>query len=322
MKLLITLLSCFTLLCASSAGAQQGQEAQEIRIATGADVGFTYLLVAAEKGFFEKYGITAEYRAFDDGAVALDALLTGESDLNMSSALGGISRRARGGDLYVVATAFITGVNVGLVAGEEISAPEDLVGKKVGYPAGTGGQEYFLRYVEHYGIDRSSLEEVQLSGPEAIAALRRGDIDALFIFEPWMERAVSEVPGMRVVARSGENDIYFQRGFTYFGQRLIEDQELGANVLRAIDEAMQWVKDNPDEAAELGAERYHVSVEDAKRQLARFDYGQRFTAEERAYMESAAQLLIDNGVIDAAPDMNEYLRPEILKSVFPDRVTE
>ena len=299
----------------------EAQQNRQLRISIGADVGFTFAVVAADKGFFEKRGISAQYRIFDDGSVALDALLSGESDVSMSSALGGIARRARGGNLFVTSQICTSGVNVGLVAREAIKEPGDLEGQKVAYPVGTGGQEFFLKYTDYYKLDRSKVKQSQLAGPEALAALSRGDVDAIFIFEPWMERAVNNVKGTRVLAKSGEKSIYFQRCFIFFGQRLAGDPALGGDVLRAIDDAINWIKGNPDEAADLAAKRFHVSVEDAKRALARFDFQQRFFAEDLEYMASAGQLLVDNGVIKEIPSLNSFIQIDTLKAAFPDRVT-
>lgn len=71
----------------------------KIVVATGIDPSFAHYVVAVKKGFFEKEGIDAELRSFDDGNVALDSLLTGAADIGGTSELGGIVRIARGGKL-------------------------------------------------------------------------------------------------------------------------------------------------------------------------------------------------------------------------------
>jgi ABC-type nitrate/sulfonate/bicarbonate transport system substrate-binding protein len=307
---------------AAAAGAAQSADRQKINIATGADVGFSHMLVAAKKGFFAKYGIDADYRAYDDGVVALDALLTGQSDLGMSSSLGGITRRARGGKLYVAATAFRSGVNVGVVVTDKVKSPKDIEGKSIGFPVGTGGQEYFLAFVEHHKLDLSKIKQVFLPAPESVAALRRDDIAALFIFEPWMERAVKEVPGARVLERGSDGKVFDQTAYMFVGQRLVDNKELGANVMRGLVDAVAWMKDNPEEAAKMGSEAFRVPLEDAKKQLARFNFEISFGPDVRKRMESGVLLLKGIKTIEQGPNLDEFLRPELLKAAYPDRVMQ
>jgi hypothetical protein len=82
------------------------------------------------------------------------------------------------------------------------------------------------------------------------------------------------------------------------------------------------MKENPEETAKLGQETFRVPLEDAKRQLARFEFDMRFPPEVRKNMQTAGQLLIDIKVIEKIPNLDEYLRPEMLKAAFPDRVTQ
>ena len=72
------------------AGSAFAQAKPKIVIATGIDPSFAHYVVAVKKGFFEKQGIDAELRSFDDGNVALDSVLTGAADIGGTSELGGL----------------------------------------------------------------------------------------------------------------------------------------------------------------------------------------------------------------------------------------
>jgi len=47
-----------------------------------------------------------------------------------------------------------------------------------------------------------------LQAPRMVAALERRDIDAFFLWEPWLDKAAQLVQGARVLARSGDDDVY------------------------------------------------------------------------------------------------------------------
>src|SRR6516165_11699643 len=69
-----------------------GAPLKKVPTATGIDALFVPFVVAAELKIFEKYGLETSYKPFDDGNVALDALLAGSSDIGATTELGGLSR--------------------------------------------------------------------------------------------------------------------------------------------------------------------------------------------------------------------------------------
>jgi ABC-type nitrate/sulfonate/bicarbonate transport system substrate-binding protein len=74
---------------AAAAGAA---DLKKVPTSTGIDAVFSPFVVAVERRIFEKYGLEGSYKPFDDGNVALDALLTGSSDIGSSSELAGLAR--------------------------------------------------------------------------------------------------------------------------------------------------------------------------------------------------------------------------------------
>ena len=66
-----------------------GAPLKKVPTATGIDALYVPFVVAAELKIFEKYGLETSYKPFDDGNVALDALLTGSSDIGATTELGG-----------------------------------------------------------------------------------------------------------------------------------------------------------------------------------------------------------------------------------------
>ena len=124
-------------------GSTSAADLKKVPISTGIDAVFVPYVVAAERKIFEKYGLETSFKPFDDGNVALDALLTGNSDIGATSELGGLSRWDKGGKLYVTSYSSTSGKQIGLAGREEIKKPEDLIGRTVAYPRASGGHLLF-----------------------------------------------------------------------------------------------------------------------------------------------------------------------------------
>src|SRR5258706_9436979 len=91
-----------------------GAPLKKVPTATGIDALFVPFVVAAELKIFEKYGLETSYKPFDDGNVALDALLAGSSDIGATTELGGLSRRDHGRKLYATPYSPPSGQQIGL----------------------------------------------------------------------------------------------------------------------------------------------------------------------------------------------------------------
>src|SRR5258708_20701572 len=125
------------------AGAN-GAPLKKVPTSTGIDALYAPFVGAAELKIFEKYGLETSFKPFDDGNVALDAILTGSSDIGATTELGGLSRWDKGGKLYVTSYSSTSGQQIGLAGLDDIKKPEDLIGRTVAYPRATGGPLFFL----------------------------------------------------------------------------------------------------------------------------------------------------------------------------------
>jgi ABC-type nitrate/sulfonate/bicarbonate transport system substrate-binding protein len=290
-------------------------EMQRVILSTGIGPEFADLVVAVEKGFFEKYGIEAELKPNVDGNVALDALLSGDADIGGSTEGGGIVRRGAGGDIYVVGAGATSGRSLGILVRGDISQPEDLLGKKIGYTPASGGHYFLERYFRFHGLDLDEVQHVQAAAPELLAAINRGDIDAWPIWDPWRSRALEEVPNTKVIAWNGDNNVYIGTQYWYFSQRMVDDKELGTNAVRALIDAQKFVRDNPEEAAELVADAYELETAAVLKLINVFTWGNvRLDEEIRERIKGAGEFAVRAGLIESVPDLDAYIRPELLEA--------
>src|SRR5262249_54792746 len=139
-------LGCGAGICVLAAPPTGNAAFKKVPTSTGIDAPFAPFVVAAEGKIFEKYDLETSFKPFDDGNVALDALLTGSSDIGATSELGGLSRWDKGGKLYVTSYSSTSRQQIGAASRYDIKKPEDLIGRTVGYPRATGGPPYFLKF--------------------------------------------------------------------------------------------------------------------------------------------------------------------------------
>ncbi len=295
---------------------------QKLPTSTGIDAVFAALVVAAERKIFEKYGLEGSFKPFDDGNVALDAVLTGVSDIGSTSELGGLARWDRGGKLYVTSLMNTSKQQLGVTARAEITKPEDLIGKTVGYPRASAGHYYFGRYVKKYHLPMDQIKVRYLQAPEMVAALERGDVDAFFLWEPWHTKAVQLVKGAHVLARSGDDDVYTLSGYSYYSEGLVNDPARAVAATKALIEASDYCADQQENAAKVVAKAFRIPEADMKLYMSRIKYRMEMPTQlVTNNFTEAAQFAIEQGIIKKTPEWSDFIRPQSMKEAAPDRTT-
>jgi taurine transport system substrate-binding protein len=314
--------SCGAGICALAVPVPAHAALKKVPTSTGIDALFAPFVVAAERKIFEKYDLETSFKPFDDGNVALDALLTGSSDIGATTELGGMSRWDKGGKLYVTGYSSTSRQQIGAAARGEIKKPQDLIGRTVGYPRATGGHLYFMNYVRKYNLPLDKIKVKTLQAPEMVAALERRDIDAFFLWEPWLAKASQLVEGAHVLARSGDDDVYVLTSYNYFSQGLIDDHPRAVAATKALVEATDFCATNLDEAARLTGKAFRIPEADMKLYMSRMVYRTEMPKDVvLANFRNASELALAEGIIKKEPDWNDFIRPQIMKDAAPDRTT-
>lgn len=88
-----------------------------------------------------------------------------------------------------------------MVARDSIKTPQDLIGKKVAVPFVSTGHYSLLAALKSWNIDPSKVQILNLAPPAIIAAWKRGDIDATYVWDPAL--GVAKENG-KVLITSGE----------------------------------------------------------------------------------------------------------------------
>jgi NitT/TauT family transport system substrate-binding protein len=287
--------------------------------ATGLDTYYVPFAITADKKMFEKLGYDFSYKPFDDGSAALDAVITSNADLGGSNQVGALARWDRGGRLFPVATLDWSSTLHALVARQGINKPEDLIGKTIAYPNFSSGHFFFDYYATKYKLPLDKIKVKVVPAPETVVAMDRGDIDAFFLWEPWPTKARELVKGAHVMAWGKDEGLNFSV-YIYFSEGLVKDPERARAVMRTLIESTEYCAANPGEAAKSAAKAFRVSEAEARGYVDKLTFRVELPKKETmANFQEAADFALKVGLIKRMPDWNDFIHPEFIKDVAPDR---
>ena len=140
------------------------------------------MIAKASGAYDEALGMKVNWVSFETGTAMSAAMASGDVQLSVSQGVPPFVVAASGGqDIQVVdvAVSYSDNDNCVVSAGLEIDKDSagELAGKKVAVPLGTAAHYGFLRQMDHFGIDVSTLQVVDMAPPEGAAALGQGAVD-------------------------------------------------------------------------------------------------------------------------------------------------
>ncbi|MFH9740906.1 ABC transporter substrate-binding protein [Streptomyces roseolus] len=161
----------------------------------------------------------------------------------------------------------LIGDNEALVAKPGIGSVKDLVGKKVATPFGSTAHYSLLAALTTAGVEPSSVQTIDLQPQDALAAWKRGDIDAAYVWTPTLNELTEDgkvLVTSRELAEQGKPTADLGVVTNAFAAK---HPDVVTAWIKAQDTAVAQVRTAPDQAAKsIGAE-LGLPAEEAKRQL-------------------------------------------------------
>lgn len=217
------------------------------------------LLVAKEKGFFEKYGVLVEPVYYESFPQAPADLAAGKIDVGLFS-IGDVLIAAEHTDVKVVAAYDDGGLNT-IVAIPEITSVADLQGRQIGVKIGSP-YEIFVREMLHTaGLDTSDVVLVNLSAEEVPPAMP-DKVQAGFVWEPYTTELLSK--GYHILFSSAQISSLYPDLITFRSTVVNERPADVRSFLKAWFEAVEYRVAYPDETREIVAEFLGVSPDEVQ----------------------------------------------------------
>jgi NitT/TauT family transport system substrate-binding protein len=266
-----------------------------------------------EQGFFEEEGIDLTIGQAATGAAAITQLINGDQQV----ALGGISPviTAAAGDIPI--TIVSGAVNdredpagsqyqTIVPADSDIRSFADLSGKTIAVNSLKCCWEFWIREaVEEDGGDPDSLNLLQVPFPEAVTALKQGEVDAISTLQPFATglrqegyRDIGDSPAIAFDNPNNGNTVF------YMSQQFIQENPgIVERWRRALEKSAEYANANPDETRAQILEQTGADPE-----LVESAPLPEYTAEiDRETIEKEGEFLVKYGVIEEAPGLDTLI---------------
>jgi len=294
---------------------------EKITVAAAEYLTGSLIYVAEDQGFFEKNGLEVTIKGYGSGKACADALITGEADIATSADNVFVSNSFKHTDLRVLGTVATAQVKE-LVARKDkgITTISDLKGKKIGVTKKSGAEFQLGVFLTLNSISEEDVELVDLRPPEMMAAIASGDVDAVFVWDPYLYNIKKEL-GENVISWPGGEDFYFL--LLTKEDWLDKHPAATERFMKSILEAEDYIRANSEEAKKFTMDRFDYESD-------YMDYSwpqQKFTVVlEQAMLilfEDQARLRIEQGLTDESkvPNYLDFIYLDALEAVKPEVIT-
>ncbi|NIJ12309.1 NitT/TauT family transport system substrate-binding protein [Saccharomonospora amisosensis] len=212
------------------------------------------LYLGREQGFFAEEGITVEPQEFAGGAEILPAVQSGDLQFGFSNTASLLIGASKGLPVRMVAQGVQEAADeenswshIWVRADSGIKTPKDLEGKRLSVNTLRNVPEVTARAsLEKHGVDLSKIQFVEVPFPEANAALEQGQVDAIYVVEPF--DTVARQSGARpLVAPLYETEPSLTVASYFTTQAYIEENpEVVERFVRAMNKSLEYAAQNPE----------------------------------------------------------------------------
>jgi NitT/TauT family transport system substrate-binding protein len=274
MKLLKAVLGTIALcLVLSGPATAQPIEKPNLTLGVGGKGLLYYLpLTLAERlGYFKEQGLNLTINDFAGGSQSLQALVGGSVDVVAGAYEHTIRMQAKGQDIRaIIETGRFPGI---VLAVKKDKAPQvktfaDLKGLKIGVTAPGSSTNFFVMYLMvKAGLQPTDASYIRVgAGPTAVAAVKRGEIDALVNLDPVITKLQQD--GDIVImadTRTEEGNMKLFGGnnpaaVLYIKNDFIEKNPVTTQrLVNAMYKALKWLeKASADDVAKTVPETYYI----------------------------------------------------------------
>lgn len=217
------------------------------------------LLVAKEKGFFERHGVQVEPVYYDIFSDTYPDLAAGQIDAGLI-AIGDSINIDRTSPVKVVAV-HDNGGDDAIVARPEIISIENLRGGTIGTQIGSQYELTVTQMLKSAGMNAGEVNLASIYPEDGIAALESNQAQAVYIWEPYLSEAVSK--GYRILYPPEQQHLF--PDLIVFRKSVIDQRPEDVRAfLRAWFDAVNYRLENPEETRSIAAKYLGVSINEVQ----------------------------------------------------------
>jgi len=228
--------------------------------------------VAEERGFYRDAGIEVKAIAVSSSALMAQAITSRDADVLPAVSLVDVlanQGQALDRPLIFSHSRMVKDPpfeSILVLTGSKLATFKDLAGKRIAVYPGATSTEAVKLFLRENGVDPISVVFRPLPPPEHITALERGDVDASHLYEPLRTQALAGK-----LCRELVRSVYAYLnepsaiGVSAISSRFaMERPKAAQRYLEAWDRSIIFIREHPDEARAILAQRLKLSPDVAK----------------------------------------------------------
>ncbi len=282
------------------------------------EIGITYVkfplnvpaIIAYKNNMFENEfkpdGITITRPELTSGPKQTQAMAAGS--VQFASVLGASSAiiaKSNGVDLKIIAVFARAPKAFNIMAADKsIKSIKDLKNKIVAGPKGTVLHQMLYAALLKEGLTPSDIKFVNMSIPQARAALMSGSVSAALVAGPSVPDM--EKGGCHVIV-NGEGLIQGLIVVAVDNNFLKAHPDLVKRYLAVNKKSAEFMKNNPEKTFEIVAKETNLTVENAKKMFPWYDYSSAITGKDIKDLEVTQEFLLNNGMMKNKIDIKDLI---------------
>ncbi|KAF0207138.1 MAG: ABC transporter substrate-binding subunit SaoX [Actinomycetota bacterium] len=224
--------------------------------------------VARDAGIYDKLGI--KVNSVGGGNVP-EAMAAGKMDVGYVGTEGVVRAEAKGSPIFVAANNHLGG-SFYIVISSKLKDVKDLVGKRFGIaPDADKNDSYWVRMAADAGIPASpaSYKATAIGGSDAYIAVKNGQLDGFVDCDPWCSASDLDGSGKIVPTEAKLPNGEYGSCCVYSMNRKFQKEhpELAKKMILAHSLAVQYIYENPLEAAKIFAKEKGIDEKVALRTI-------------------------------------------------------
>ena len=225
-----------------------------IKVSTIPTAAAAPLFVGIERGFFKEENLRVETQFAEGGAAIIPAVQSGGAQFGFGNTVSLFLAREKGLRLPMVAAGQVAPEDeaddetaVMVPGNSEVKETSDLEGATIGVNTLQNIATLSIEAgLDKAGVDPKSVKFVEVGFPEALPAIKSGDVQAAFFGEPFTTLGAADKA--RVIFRPFSAGVPGGQIGAYFASEKYteESRDVVDRFARAIEKSNQYVIDNPD----------------------------------------------------------------------------
>lgn len=215
--------------------------------------------IAKKQGFFSKEGLDVTLKEYSSGKLATKGLFSGEVEMSTVADMPVVFNSFKRQDFCIFATFTYSYPFVKIITRKDkgIKTGADLKGKRVGANRGTSSHFYLGVYLIHNNLSISDVEMVHTKTVDLPAALKNNEVDAISVWQPYSQEAERLLQGNAIILPQPE---IYRTTFDFAVMKSFakDHPEILVKLLRAINKAAVFIKDNKEKSQEIIAESFKL----------------------------------------------------------------